>query len=51
MSASGSARCWVVSDGIAGNRRQAAALAQAMGLDAIVVTIGLRAPWDWFAPR
>ena len=33
MSASGSARCWVVSDGIAGNRRQAAALAQAMGLD------------------
>ncbi len=51
MSAVGSARVCVVSDGIAGNRRQAAALAQTMGLDAEVVTIGLRAPWDWFAPR
>ncbi|PZQ10728.1 MAG: nucleoside-diphosphate sugar epimerase [Rhodanobacter denitrificans] len=51
MSGVGSARGWVVSDGIAGNRRQATALAQAMGLDAAVVTIGLRAPWDWFAPR
>lgn len=51
MSASGSVRCWVVDDGIAGNLRQSSALAGAMRLDATVVSMRLRAPWDWLAPR
>lgn len=42
---------WVISDGAAGNVRQATALAQAMGLAPIELHLRLRAPWRWFAPR
>jgi mitochondrial fission protein ELM1 len=47
----GSARVWLIDDGIAGNQRQVQALASAMGLVASVRPIELRAPWRWFAPR
>jgi uncharacterized protein len=49
--ARGSARAWLIDDGIAGNQRQVQALASAMGLVASVRPIQLRAPWRWFAPR
>lgn len=49
--ARGSARAWLIDDGIAGNQRQVQALASAMGLVASVRRIELRAPWRWFAPR
>ena len=42
---------WVISDGAAGNERQALALASAMGVPARVLALPLRAPWAWFAPR
>lgn len=42
---------WVISDGAAGNERQALALASALGVPARVLTLPLRAPWAWFAPR
>jgi mitochondrial fission protein ELM1 len=42
---------WVISDGAAGNERQALALAAALGASARVLTLPLRAPWTWFAPR
>jgi mitochondrial fission protein ELM1 len=42
---------WVISDGAAGNERQALALAGAMRLPAQVVRLQPRAPWRWFAPR
>ena len=42
---------WVISDGAAGNERQALALAQAMRLTPTVLRLGLRAPWRWLAPR
>lgn len=42
---------WVISDGAAGNERQALALASALGVPARVMTLPLRAPWVWFAPR
>lgn len=44
-------RCWVITDGAAGNERQALALAEAMGLQPQVFRIGLRFPWSWLAPR
>jgi mitochondrial fission protein ELM1 len=47
----GSARAWLIDDGIAGNQRQVQALASVMGLVASVRPIELRAPWRWFAPR
>jgi mitochondrial fission protein ELM1 len=43
--------CWAISDGAAGNERQASALADALGLPARIVRIRLRQPWDAFAPR
>lgn len=43
--------CWVVSDGAAGNERQALALAAALDLRPRVVRLRLAAPWSWFAPR
>ena len=49
--ARGSARAWLIDDGVAGNQRQVQALASAMGLVASVRPIALRAPWRWFAPR
>jgi mitochondrial fission protein ELM1 len=42
---------WVISDGAAGNERQALALASALGIPARVMSLPLRAPWAWFAPR
>jgi mitochondrial fission protein ELM1 len=42
---------WVISDGAAGNERQALALAQAMRLTPAVAQVPLRAPWSWFAPH
>ncbi|MCC8364423.1 mitochondrial fission ELM1 family protein [Lysobacter sp. A6] len=46
------AACWTLTDGRAGNVRQARALAHAMGYgDARDVTLRPRAPWRWGAPR
>jgi mitochondrial fission protein ELM1 len=42
---------WVISDGAAGNERQALALASALGTSARVLSLPLRAPWQWVAPR
>ncbi len=42
---------WVISDGAAGNERQALSLADAMCLSAHVIRLQPRAPWRWFAPR
>ncbi|MFC5576714.1 mitochondrial fission ELM1 family protein [Lysobacter niabensis] len=43
---------WTLSDGHAGNVRQAQALAAAMGLQAARDwTLQARAPWRWFSPR
>jgi len=46
-----STTCWAISDGAAGNERQALALARALGLEPRVLRIRLRQPWDAFAPR
>ncbi len=43
--------CWAISDGAAGNERQATALAEALGGSVRVVHIRVRQPWDFFAPR
>src|SRR3954467_12207646 len=43
--------CWTISDGAAGNERQATALADALGLVARNVRIRVRQPWDALAPR
>ncbi len=43
--------CWVVTDGAAGNRRQALALAEALTPSIREIVVDLRAPWSWFAPR
>lgn len=45
------ATAWTLTDGHAGNVRQAAALAQALGLDSIDWTLQPRAPWRWLSPR
>ena len=42
---------WVISDGAAGNERQAMALAHALGLDPRLISLHLRQPWDGLAPR
>lgn len=43
--------CWVITDGAAGNERQALALAQRLGLAARVWQVEPAAPWSWLAPR
>ncbi len=43
--------CWAISDGAAGNERQALALARALGLGPRVLRIRVREPWAAFAPR
>jgi uncharacterized protein len=43
--------CWAISDGAAGNERQALALARALRLAPRVLRIRLRQPWAAFAPR
>ena len=43
---------WAVSDGAAGNERQAVALARAIGGgEPRVLRLSARAPWRWFSPR
>lgn len=42
--------CWVVTDGAAGNEKQALALAVALGHQPRVLRLALRAPWRWLAP-
>lgn len=42
---------WTLSDGHAGNVRQARALAAALMLDAREIVLAARAPWRWLAPR
>ena len=42
---------WTLTDGNAGNVRQAEALARALGLDARAWALEARAPWAWWAPR
>lgn len=43
--------CWVLSDGAAGNEKQALALATALGFTPRVFRLSSRAPWRWVAPR
>ncbi|NID17547.1 nucleoside-diphosphate sugar epimerase [Luteibacter yeojuensis] len=43
--------CWVLTDGAAGNRRQALALAEALTPSIREIVVSLRPPWSWFAPR
>ncbi|HEX4479647.1 MAG TPA: mitochondrial fission ELM1 family protein [Rudaea sp.] len=45
------ADCWIITDGAAGNVRQARALAGAMRVQSIELTLHLRGPWRTFAPR
>ena len=49
--AAAAAPCWIVTDGAAGNVRQATALAAAMRLRTLDIVLALRAPWSWLAPR
>lgn len=42
--------CWAISDGAAGNERQATALAAALGMPVRNVCIRVRQPWDALAP-
>jgi len=43
--------CWAISDGAAGNERQALALAAALHLEPRVLRIRIAAPWSLLAPR
>ncbi|MCC7256508.1 MAG: mitochondrial fission ELM1 family protein [Dokdonella sp.] len=45
------ADCWVISDGAAGNERQALALAHALELRPRVIRLRIREPWNSLAPR
>lgn len=47
----GPASSWILTDGHAGNLRQARALAIALGRDAREWTLKPRPPWQWLAPR
>lgn len=51
MPAAAQHSCWILTDGAAGNERQAQALADALRCRAEVIGLALRAPWSWFAPR
>lgn len=42
---------WIVTDGAAGNERQALALARAIRVEPEILRTGLHPPWSWFAPR
>jgi mitochondrial fission protein ELM1 len=42
--------CWVITDGAAGNEKQALALAQALGHTPRVLRLQPRWPWRWLAP-
>ncbi|KAB2901547.1 MAG: nucleoside-diphosphate sugar epimerase [Dokdonella sp.] len=43
--------CWAISDGAAGNERQALALAQALGFAPRVMRLHVRQPWQALAPH
>jgi mitochondrial fission protein ELM1 len=45
------APAWIVTDGAAGNEKQAEALAAALGSAARTIRLAPRPPWRWFAPR
>ena len=51
MTATTAPTCWAISDGAAGNERQAVALAQALGLAPRVIRLRLRQPWAALAPH
>lgn len=51
MHESPTAECWVLHDGAAGNRRQALALADSLGLARREWALHARGPARWFAPR
>lgn len=51
MNAATEASVWLLTDGAAGNRRQAEALAAALGAKASSPALQPRAPWRWFAPH
>jgi len=42
---------WLLTDGHAGNVRQAQALARALGVSAVAPALEPAAPWRWLAPR
>lgn len=42
---------WVITDGAAGNDRQALALAECLGLPFRHMVLSARAPWSWLSPR
>ncbi|WP_109125390.1 mitochondrial fission ELM1 family protein [Dyella sp. C11] len=43
--------CWVITDGAAGNQRQALALAQLLGMPIRHLQLEPGAPWSWLAPH
>ena len=43
--------CWIITDGAAGNRRQALALAEALDRRARLIDVSLRPPWKWLSPH
>lgn len=43
--------CWVITDGAAGNQRQALALAEMLGMPIRHLQLEPAAPWSWFAPH
>lgn len=49
--ASGMGECWAVTNGKAGNERQALALATCLPWPVRSLTLVPRAPWSWWAPR
>ena len=51
MERSGDAQAWILSDGNAGNVRQAQSLAAALQLSPLEWVLRPGAPWRWFAPR
>ncbi|MEO6689300.1 MAG: mitochondrial fission ELM1 family protein [Dokdonella sp.] len=51
MNAPPIATCWAISDGAAGNERQAVALSRALGLAPRILRIRVREPWNVFAPH
>ena len=44
-------RCWVVSDGKAGDLNQCLGVAERLGLAPESRVVAPRAPWRWFMPR
>lgn len=43
--------CWAITDGAAGNQRQALALAERLDMPVRHLVLEPRAPWSWLAPR